>query len=65
MAQHFFKHIKFITCSKKLAYYDPKKEPNTDCAVVTKGCTLPTGTNGCQWWETLAKWVLLLVKRKI
>jgi hypothetical protein len=55
VTQHFFKHVKFITRGKKLAYYDPKKHPYTYCAVVTKGCNLPAGTDSIQWWETLAK----------
>jgi hypothetical protein len=56
VTQHFFKHVKFITRGKKLAYFDPKNQhPNTYCAVVTKGCNLPPGTDSVQWWETLAR----------
>jgi hypothetical protein len=55
VTQHFFKHVKFITRGKKLAYFDPNQYPNTYCAVVTKGCNLPPGTDTVQWWETLAR----------
>jgi hypothetical protein len=55
VTQHFFKHVKFITRSQKLAYYDPGRYPDTYCAVVTKGCNLPPGTDAVQWWETLAR----------
>jgi hypothetical protein len=55
VSQHFFKHVKFITRGKKLAYFDPNQQPNTYCAVVTKGYNLPLGTNAVQWWETLAR----------
>jgi hypothetical protein len=55
VTQHFFKHVKFITRSQKLAYFDPSRYPNTYCAVVTKGCNLPPGTDAVQWWETLAR----------
>ena len=55
VTQHFFKHVKFITRGKKLAYFDPNQYPNTYCAVVTKGCNLAPGTDAVQWWETLAR----------
>jgi hypothetical protein len=38
VTQHFFKHVKFTTRGKKLAFFDPNQHPNTYCAVVTKGC---------------------------
>jgi hypothetical protein len=40
---------------KKLAYYDAKTNPNTYCAVITKGCHLPPGTDLVNWWESVAK----------
>jgi hypothetical protein len=55
ITQHFFKHVKFITRGKKLAYFDPNQYSNTYCAVVTKGCNLPPGTDCVQWWETLVR----------
>ena len=55
VTQHFFKYVKFITSMKKLAYHDPATNPNTYCAVVTKRCHLPPGTDTVSWWETVAK----------
>jgi hypothetical protein len=49
VTQHFFKHVKFITHGKKLAYFNPNQHPNTYCAVVTKGCNFPPGTDAVQW----------------
>jgi hypothetical protein len=40
---------------KKLAYYDAKTNPKTYCAVITKGCHLPPGTDPVNWWESVAK----------
>jgi hypothetical protein len=39
VTQHFFKYVKCITSWKKLVYHDPATNPNTYCAVVTKGVT--------------------------
>jgi hypothetical protein len=57
VTHHFFKYVKFITSWKRLAYRDPATDQNTYCAVVTKGCHLPPGTDTdtVSWWETVAK----------
>jgi hypothetical protein len=56
VTHHFFKYAKFITSWKKLAYqHDPATNPNTYCAVVTRGCHLPPGIDTVSWWETVAK----------
>jgi hypothetical protein len=55
VTHHFFKYVKFITSWKKLAYHDPATNPNNYCAVVTRGCHLPPGTDTVSWWETVAK----------
>jgi hypothetical protein len=56
VTHHFFRYVKFITSWKKLAYRDPAIDPNTYCAVVTRGCHLPPGTDIVSWWETVAKY---------
>jgi hypothetical protein len=58
----FFPHVKFITRKSKLAFFDAARNPNTYCAVVTKGCNLPAGIKPVVWWETIARQE---VRRKI
>ena len=55
VSQFFFPHVKFITRASKLAYYDCKQYPNTFCAVITRGCNLPSNINPATWWESIAK----------
>jgi hypothetical protein len=62
VTQEFFPHVKFITRKSKLAYFDATRNPNTYCAVITKGCHLPPGMNPVSWWETVAR---KEVKKKI
>jgi hypothetical protein len=62
ITQHFFPVVKFITMMDQLAFYLPGTNPESYCAVITRGCNLPQGTNLAQWWETVARRV---VKRKI
>jgi hypothetical protein len=62
VTQHFFPKVKFITKKEKLAYYSPRTNPTSYCAIITSGCNLPEGTDLAQWWETVAKRV---VKKKV
>jgi hypothetical protein len=62
VTQHFFSKVKFITKKEKLAFYSTRSNPRSYCAIITRGCNLPQGTDLAQWWETVAKRV---VKKKI
>jgi hypothetical protein len=62
VTQHFFPKVKFITKKEKLALYPPGTSPTSYCAIITRGCNLPIGTDLVKWWETVAKRV---VKNKI
>jgi hypothetical protein len=58
VTQHFFPMVKFITKKEKLAFYPSGSNPTSYCAIITRGCDLPRGTNLAKWWETVAKRVV-------
>jgi hypothetical protein len=58
VTQHFFPYVNFITKKEKLAFYPPGTNPASYCAIITRGCNLPRGTNLAKWWETVAKRVV-------
>jgi hypothetical protein len=58
VTQDFFRKVKFITKKEKLAYYSPLTNPMSYCAIVTRGCHLPQGTDPVTWWETVARRVV-------
>jgi hypothetical protein len=58
VTQHFFPKVKFITKKEKLAFYPPGTNPTSYCAIITRGCNLPIGTDLVKWWETVAKRVV-------
>jgi hypothetical protein len=62
VTQHFFPKVKFITKKEKMAFYPPGTIPMSYCAIITRGCNLPIGTDLVKWWETVAKRV---VKKQI
>jgi hypothetical protein len=59
---HFFPKVKFITKKEKLAFYSTRSKPMSYCAIITRGCNLPQGTDVAQWWETVAR---RAVKKKV
>ena len=47
--------VKFITRPEKLEYKDPKKHPETFCAVIIRAVNLPPHINCENWWNTYGK----------
>jgi hypothetical protein len=41
-----------------MAFYPPGTNPTSYCAIITRGCNLPIGTDLVKWWETVAKRVV-------